>query len=300
MLFSVMAALPTDGAEPGGTLRELQPAFKELLPPDAMIEKLKGGFQFTEGPVWHRDGHLLFTDIPANRIVRWNPEGSTDTFRRPSGNANGLTFDQKGRLIACEHSGRRVSRTEADGTVTSLAERYDGKRLNSPNDAVVRSDGSIYFTDPPYGLGGQRSELGFQGVFRIAADGSLLLLARDIGYPNGLAFSPDEKLLYVCDSQQGRLFVFDVQEDGTLANRRLFARMGTPDGMKVDVRGNLYVTASDGVRVLSPEGVHLGTLRTREQPANCTWGDADGHTLYVTAQTGLYRVRLAVEGIRPK
>jgi gluconolactonase len=300
MFAGLSSVLPIDGAEPGGTFRELQPAFKELLPPNAMIEKLQGGFQFTEGPVWHRDGHVLFTDIPDNRIVRWNPDGTTASFRKPSGNANGLTFDREGRLIACEHSGRRVSRTEADGTVTSLADRYDGKRFNSPNDAVVKSDGSIYFTDPPYGLGGQRSELGFEGVFRIAPDGSLLLLARDIGSPNGLAFSPDEKLLYVCDSGQGRLFVFDVQDDGTVTNRRLLARMGTPDGMRVDTRGNLYVTANDGVRVLDPQGVHLGTLRTREQPANCAWGDADGKTLYVTARTGLYRVRLAVEGIRPK
>ena len=271
---------------------------------DAGVEKVAGGFQFTEGPVWVPDGSLLFSDIPANIIYKWTPGGaSAEVFRQPSGHANGLTLDAQGRLLACEHD-RRVSRTEADGTVVALAERYEGVRLNSPNDIVVKSDGSIYFTDPPYGLPGHEadSELGYNGVFRLAPDGTLTLLDDSFERPNGLAFSPDERVLYVDDTQRQHIRAFDVQPDGTLANGRVFAELvkpgagGRPDGMKVDVRGNVYCTGPGGVWVYTPAGEHLGVIETPEIPANLAWGDDDLKTLYITARTGLYRVRTAVGG----
>lgn len=266
-------------------------------------ERIGTGFQFTEGPVWHPDGYLLFSDIPANRIVKWTSDGNVETFRAPSGNSNGLTYDRQGRLIACEHGVRRVSRAEPDGTITVLAERYQGKRLNSPNDVVVKSDGSIYFTDPPYGVAAEQRELDFQGVYRIAPDGTLTLLVDDFDRPNGLAFSPDEKTLYIDDSARRHVRAFDVQADGTLANGRVLVDMaidadGVPDGMKVDVAGVLYVTGAGGTWVVSPKGEHLGTIVTPELPANCAFGDSDHKTLYITARTAVYRVRLKTEGVK--
>ena len=266
-------------------------------------EQIATGFQFTEGPVWHSDGYLLFSDIPANRIVKWTPDGKTETFREPSGNSNGLTYDRAGRLIACEHGNRRVSRTEPDGTITVLAERYNEKRLNSPNDVVVKSDGSIYFTDPPYGVSEAEREIDFQGIYRIAPDGTLTLLINDFDRPNGLAFSPDEKTLYIDDTARRHVRAFDVLEDGTLANGRILVDMaiearGSPDGMKVDTAGNLYVTGAGGTWVVSPSGEHLGTIVTAELPANCAFGDSDNKTLYITARTSVYRVRLKIEGMK--
>lgn len=265
-------------------------------------ERVATGFQFTEGPLWHPDGYLLFSDIPANQIRKWTPGGEVTIFREPSGNSNGLTFDRQGRLIACEHGNRRVSRTEKDGTIVTLADRYQGKRLNSPNDVVVKSDGSIYFTDPPYGVRPEDRELDFQGVYRWAPDGTLTLLVDDFEKPNGLAFSPDEKTLYIADTDRRHVRAFDVQPDGTLANGRTFAELksdapGGPDGMKVDVEGNLYVTGPGGTWVFDPTGKHLGTIVTPEAPANCAWGDADGKTLYLTARTSVYRVRVKVAGV---
>lgn len=266
-------------------------------------ERIATGFQFTEGPVWHPDGYLLFSDIPANRIVKWTADGNVETFRAPSGHSNGLTYDRQGRFIACEHGNRRVSRTEPDGAITVLAERYQGKRLNSPNDVVVKSDGSIYFTDPPYGVSAEQRELNFQGVYRIAPDGTLMLLVDDFDRPNGLAFSPDEKTLYIDDSARRHVRAFDVQADGTLANGRVLVDMaidaeGVPDGMKVDVAGVLYVTGAGGTWVVSPKGEHLGTIVTPELPANCAFGDSDRKTLYITARTSVYRVRLKTEGVK--
>jgi gluconolactonase len=265
---------------------------------NAPVEKLAGGFQFTEGPIWiAARNELLFSDIPASRIVRLK-DGKCETFRSPSGNSNGLTLDKQGRLIACEHGPRRVTRTEADGTITVLAERYEGKRLNSPNDVVVRSDGAIYFTDPPYGVRREDRELDFQGVYRISPDGkTLALVAKDFFRPNGLAFTPDEKVLYIDDTERGHIRAFDVAADGTLSNGRVFASP-TPgaDGMKVDTEGNAYCACGPGVMVFDRSGKHLGTFRCPEQPANCAFGDADGKSLYITCRTGLYRVRLAVPG----
>jgi gluconolactonase len=266
-------------------------------------ERIATGFKFTEGPVWHPDGYLLFSDIPANRIIKWMPDGKPETFRHPSGNSNGLTYDRQGRLIACEHGNRRVSRTEPDGTITVLANQYQGKRLNSPNDAVVKSDGNIYFTDPPYGVDEEARELDFQGVYRIAPDGTLTMLIDDFDRPNGLAFSPDEKTLYIDDSARRHVRAFNVLEDGTLANGRVLVDMaiaepGVPDGMKVDTKGNLYVTGAGGTWVVSPTGKHLGTIVTPELPANCAFGDSDNKTLYITARTSVYRVRLKTEGVK--
>lgn len=304
LLLAAACSVVEGSEQEAGMLKELQPAFRDLVAPDAKIEKLAEDFQFTEGPVWNPEGFLLFSDIPADQIKKWSPAGGVTTFREPSGNSNGLTYDRQRRLIACEHGNRRVSRTEPDGTITTLADRYEGQRLNSPNDVVVKSDGSIYFTDPPYGIQPDEAELSFNGVYRIGPDRKLTLLVKDFERPNGLAFSPDEKLLYIDDSQRQHIRVFDVQADGTLAKGRVFADMqgegdGVPDGMKVDGRGNVYCTGAGGVWVFDPKGTHLGTIQPTEVPANCAWGDADGQTLYMTARTGLYRVRLKVKGDRP-
>jgi gluconolactonase len=263
----------------------------------APVEKLGGDFKFTEGPLWvAAKNELLFSDIPANRIVRFL-DGKFTTFRESSNNSNGLTLDQQGRLIACEHGARRVTRTEADGSLTVLAERHDGKRLNSPNDAAVRKDGAIYFTDPPYGVKPEERELDFQGVYRIAPDGkTLTLLIKDFTKPNGLAFTPDEKILYVNDTERGHIRAFDVAPDGTLSNSRVFAKAPGADGMKVDTAGNVYCTSATGVMVFDRTGKHLGTFVAPEQPANCAFGGADWKSLYMTCRTGLYRVRLDTPG----
>ncbi|MBX3051529.1 MAG: SMP-30/gluconolactonase/LRE family protein [Caldilineaceae bacterium] len=280
-------------------------------------EKLAGDFQFVEGPVWQADGSLLFSDIPANRIYRWTADGGAQVWREPTGNSNGLTLDREGRLIACEHSGRRVSRTEADGTVTAIASHFpsagsgdvlslskghpNGGRLNSPNDVVVKSDGVVYFTDPPYGIKPEEREQPVNGVYRILNDGTLELLVEDFDRPNGLAFSPDESILYIDDSPRRHVRAFDVRPDGTLTNSRIIADMdhpqpGSPDGMKIDKEGHLYVTGATGVWVFEPNGELLGVVVTPERPANCAWGDDDRCSLYITARTSLYRVRTKVGG----
>jgi gluconolactonase len=264
-------------------------------------EKLATGFQFTEGPVWMPDGHLLFSDIPANRIYKWTPDAGPAVWREPSGNSNGLTIDRQKRLIACEHGNRRVSRTEADGTVVALADRCQGGRLNSPNDVVVRSDGTIYFTDPPYGIEPQEREQPCNGLYCILPDGRLELLVDDFDRPNGLAFSPDESVLYVDDSPRRHVRAFDVRPDGTLSNSRVIADMdhpqpGSPDGMKIDMQGNLYVAGATGIWVFEPNGTCLGVIVTPERPSNCAWGDADRKSLFITARTSLFRMRVRVPG----
>ena len=259
------------------------------------VELVAEGFQFTEGPLWFPGGPLIFSDIPADTIFK----ADKTVYRSPSGKSNGLTLDTHGRLIACEHGNRRVSCTGKDGTVVVLAETYDGKKLNSPNDVILRSDGMVFFTDPPYGLEGREQELPFQGVFAIWPSGKLLLLADDFKKPNGLAFSPDEKVLYVADTEGSHIRAFDVAEDGLLSNGRNFCELPGPDGMKVDVRGNVWCTARDGVRVFNPAGEHLQTIEFPQVPANCAFGDEDGQTLYVTARTAVYKVRCTVKGILP-
>jgi gluconolactonase len=265
-------------------------------------ERIATGFQFTEGPVWMPGRYLLFSDIPANRIYKRTPDGQLEVWREPSGNANGLTVDREDRLVTCEHGNRRVSRTEPDGTVVTLADRYQGKRLNSPNDVVVKSDGTVYFTDPPYGIEPEEQEQPCNGLYRILTDGTVELLAGDFGLPNGLAFSPDESMLYVDDSRRRHVQAFDVRADGSLANSRVIADMdhpqpGSPDGMKIDREGHLYVAGATGMWVFEPDGTHLGVIVTPERPANCAWGDADAKTLYVTARASLYRLRVKVPGL---
>jgi len=280
--------------------------FENILPEGEKVERLATGFQFTEGPVWNvKGGYLLFSDIPADRIMKWSPENGISDFRVPSGKSNGLTLDRKGRLIACEHANRRVSRLEEDGKVTTIASHYEGKRLNSPNDVVTKSDGSVYFTDPPYGLnpvfgtiGGM--ELNFYGVFRLSPDGDNLSLLIDDSVPNGLAFSPDETLLYVADTEANQVRVFDVRDDGTTENGRIFVKIPrepmAPDGIKVDSEGNIYVTGEGGIWVLNPRGEKLGVISVPELPANLCWGDEDWRTLFITARSSVYKVRLNIAG----
>lgn len=306
----------------GGQVLRLDPAVDVVVPSPARIERLAQGFQFTEGPVWDRAGSLLFSDPNKNRIYRWTTLGELSIFRDESGysgadiaeyhqpGSNGLTFDPEGRLTINEHGNRRVTRLEKDGRVTVLADRYDGKRLNSPNDLVYRTDGSLYFTDPPFGLpkvyDDPGKELPYSGIF-LLKDGKLTLLARDLKGPNGLAFSPDETFLYVTNWDLERKIVmrYPVKADGTLGAGQVFFDMtGAPgeealDGVKVDRAGNLFVSGPGGVWILSAEGKHLGTIVPPELPANMIWGDDDGRTLYMTARTGLYRIRLTHPGVRP-
>lgn len=280
-------------------------SMQAILNDNAQVEKVAGDFEFTEGPLWHPEGFLLFSDIPANTIYQWTPNKKPGVFRRPSGNANGNTLDREGRLITAEHSNRRVSRTEKDGTLVTLASQYEGKRLNSPNDLVVKSDGSVYFTDPPYGIKSEQEELGFYGVYRLAPDGTLTLLVKDFVRPNGIAFSPDEKKLYVNDSEKGHIRVFEVKLDGTLENGQIFAELkdpsnsGVPDGMKVDQQGNVYSTGAGGVWVFSASGNLLGKIEVPEVSTNLAWGDSDYKTLYITAGNSVYRIRLKIPGVQP-
>ncbi|MDZ8223304.1 MULTISPECIES: SMP-30/gluconolactonase/LRE family protein [unclassified Nostoc] len=282
-----------------------QDNLQSILEKDTQVERIAINLKFTEGPLWHQDGFLLFSDIPANTIYQWQPHQKLQIFRSPSGNANGNTFDLQGRLITAEHANRRISRTEKNGKLVTLVSHYRGKRLNSPNDLVVKSDGSIYFTDPPYGIKPQQKELGFYGVYCLTSDGKLTLLAKDFVRPNGITFSPDETKLYVNDSEAGYIRVFDVNSDGLLKNARIFAQQkypgkeGVPDGMKVDIKGNVYSTGPGGVWVFSPVGNLLGIIEVPEVPANLAWGDNDYKTLYITARNSLYRIRLKNPGVRP-
>lgn len=290
------------------------PALGRLVSESASLDRVAAGFWFTEGPLWRGD-HLLFSDIPNSRIVRWQelPEGpEVRTFRSPSNLANGLTLDREGRLLACEGVTRRLTRTEPNGEVVVLADRYGGKGLNAPNDVVVSSRGVTYFSDPFWGNGfanpyGARvrpedRELAFDGVFRVDPDGSLHVVADDFVRPNGLAFAPDESILYVDDTRRFHLRAFDVRADGSLANGRVLADLrgvepGVPDGMKVDREGNIYCTGPGGIWVVAPTGEVLGRILVPEVAANVGWGDADWSTLYITASTSLYRVRVNVPGI---
>ncbi|MBV9354600.1 MAG: SMP-30/gluconolactonase/LRE family protein [Chloroflexi bacterium] len=273
-----------------------------------MLDRVASGFGFTEGPVWRGD-QLLFSDIPNSRTIRYRPlpEGpEVTTFRHPTDNANGMTLDRQGNLIACEHTARRVSRVDREGRAELVVDAYQGKRLNSPNDVVVRSDGSIFFTDPPYGLRNRTEgkELPFNGVFCLKPDGTLTVGVDDFELPNGLAFSPDETTLYVDDSARFHIRSFDVAADGTLSGGRVWAEMdnpndeaGVPDGMKVDSEGHVFCTGPGGVWVFETTGRLLGRITMPEVTANLAWAGDDWRTLYLTASTSLYRLHVSVPGI---
>jgi gluconolactonase len=261
------------------------------------IEKVDAGFRFTEGPVWSREGFLLFSDVPNNHIRKLVPGERSTVFREDSHGANGNTYDAQGRLYSCESKTRRVVRMDKKGKIEVLAEKWDGKRLNAPNDIVVRKDGHIYFTDPAFGDQADTRELSFYGVYHITPKGVMSLIAKPAGRPNGIAFSPNGRILYVDNSDDRNVRAYDVDHNGDVSNERVVVSNidGVPDGMKVDVKGNLYITAK-GVAVYSPEGKLIQTIEMSETPANCAFGDPDFETLYITARTALYRVRLNVKG----
>ena len=292
------------------------PGLHDLIAPDTPIERVAGGLAFTEGPVW-RSNALLFSDIPNNRIVRWRrlPEGPELT-TYATGHSNGLTLDRQGQVLAAAHGGRSVARIADNGARTVLVDRFQGKQLNSPNDIVVKSDGSIYFTDPPYAVqvatpGAARpqgwwaapipgKELTCNGVYRLTPDGVLHLLVDDILLPNGLAFSPDESVLYIDDSANKHIRAFDVRPDGGLSNSRILLDMasndpGVPDGMKVDLQGNVFCTGPGGVWVCRADGALLGRIILPELPANLAWGE-DGGVLFITARTSVYRIKTRTRG----
>ena len=297
-----------------GAIRAFAPALRELVAPDANFELVATGFQFTEGPLWDPERHfLLFSDLAGDVIRRWDDRSGTTVYRQPSGKSNGLTYDSSGRLVACEHVGRRVTRTEADGSLAVLASTYAGRPLNSPNDIVINKDGAIYFTDPPYGLQeyygiARPQDLAFQGVYRIDPGGELRLVADDFVAPNGLGFSPSEERLYVDDTERNHLRVFDVRPDGSLANGQVFFDFagatasenlpGSPDGLKLDEHGNVHCTGPGGIWVLSSDAEPLGLLAVPEVPSNLNWGGPDRSTLYITARSSVYRLRLRVAGNR--
>lgn len=271
------------------------------LIPDQQPELVAKGFQFTEGPVWHPEGYLLFSDIPGNAIYRYVPNRGVQKFVSLSRNSNGLTFDREGRLLACEHGGRQVSRIDDAGEMRALVDTYDGKPFNSPNDIAVHSSGSIFFTDPPYGIDPDPGELGFNGVFRYDPGGVVTLLRDDLERPNGLAFSPDETILYVADSRSRQVLSFRVNRDLSLGTPTQFANMdvpgaGNPDGMKVDSQGNVYVAAAGGIWVLEPSGNHVGTIEFPELPSNLAFGGPRYRTIYVTARTAIYSLHIYVPG----
>jgi gluconolactonase len=304
-----------------GSVQRIDPALDSLIAPGSPVEKLAEGFDWSEGPVWFADS-VLFSDVPQNIVYQWKPGSSSATvFLKPSGmlhpkpgfreqGSNGLAVEAGGRLVLCQHGERRLARLETDGTQTPLAQMFDGKRFNSPNDLAIRGNGDIYFTDPPYGLDkGNASPLKEQahnGVYRVSPSGQVQLLTKSLTFPNGIAFSPDEKRLYVAvsDPDFTRVVAYDLAEDGTLLNERTFfdatplrspARKGLCDGLKVDSLGNLFTTGPGGVLVLSPAGKHLGTILTGEATGNCCWG-GDGSQLYITADMFLCRIQTLTKG----
>ena len=303
-----------------GSIEQLDPALKDLIDTTEKIEVLTTGFQWSEGPVWIKDkGHLLFSDVPKNKIHKWSPKTGHSVFMDPSGydgdsgekepGSNGLMTDAEGRLVVCDHGNRRVYRVEKDGTKTTLADKFEGKRFNSPNDLVIHSNGDIYFTDPPYGLRDKsKREIDFCGVYRLGTDGKITLLTKELERPNGIALSPDEKTLYVAQSHLPAPIynAYAIKEDGTtdnkgklLFNSIKFAEKGDPgmpDGMCVDVKGNLWATGPGGVLIISPDGKLLGRILMGKPTANCAFGD-DGTTLFITSSDRICRVKTKTKGL---
>jgi gluconolactonase len=319
---SVRAAESSKAKETVGTIERKDPRFDKLIPPAAVVEKLAEGMEWVEGPVWDRKGgYLLFSDIPRNLVLKWQDGAGLSDFLKPSGytgsepflgrepGSNGLAFDPQGRLVLCQHGDRRIARLEEGGRFATVVDRYQGKRLNSPNDLVFHSSGDLYFTDPPYGLektfADPKRELDFCGVYRLKPSGELTLLSKEVKAPNGIALSPDEKTLYVAssDPEKAVWYAFDVKPDGTVGPSRIFfdatdwtkTGPGLPDGMKIDRAGNLFATGPGGVHVFTADGTHLGTLRTGVPTANVNWG-GDGSVLYVTANKWLCRIQTATRG----
>jgi len=308
---------------PFGKIERIDPTFDAIVPKDAEMEKLADGFDWSEGPAWSTEGkYLIFSDIPKNTIWKWTNAKGIELYMKPSGytgeapftgkepGSNGIAIDKDGSVILCQHGDRRVLRIAKDGTKTILAEKYEGKRLNSPNDLAIKSNGDIYFTDPPYGLPklteDPGKELPYQGVYRLSKDGKLTLLTKEMTRPNGIAFSPDEKTLYVANSDPAMAIwkAFPVKTDGTIGEGKIFfdstksvgkEHPGLPDGMKVDTKGNVYATGPGGVLVFNADGKHLGTFATGVPTANCGWGD-DGTVLYITADKSLARIKLSAKG----
>ncbi|MEP6717152.1 MAG: SMP-30/gluconolactonase/LRE family protein [Terriglobia bacterium] len=319
------------------TVQRLDPAVDKLVDPNVKVEQIASGFdKWTEGPVWSHDKSLLFAEIPANNIIIWRPGQKASVFLHPSGykgaapyrgpepGSNGMTVDTKGRLTVAGHAQRDIYRLESldpKAQITILADQFDGKPLNSPNDLVYKSDGSLYFTDPPYGLRTQSDtdpdkKLSFNGVYRIPgardqkpgaapAREKLQLVIKDLPRPNGIAFSPDEKILYISNSDPVKWYRYTVKPDGSVTDGRVLfdatkeKGLGGPDGIKVDRLGNLWGSGPGGVWILSPEGKHLGTIRVPERVGNLAWGDDDGKTLYVVASTSVFRIRTIVGGVKP-
>lgn len=297
-----------------GTIERLDPALDALVAPGVAIEKVAGGFQFTEGPLWRPDHTLWFSDVPGNLVRSVTPDGKVTVLIENAGGVstappgsfigpNGMAEAPDGSVWMVQHGDRRIVRVAPDRTLTPVVSTFEGKRFNSPNDLVFARDGALYFTDPPYGLAkqdeDQAKELRFNGVYRFA-NGRVQALVRDLTRPNGLAFSPDFRVLYVNNSDAAKNVVmrYDAAPDGTLSGGRVFADLtsktdGLADGLKVDAQGNVYTTGPGGVWVFSPAGAHLGTIKPPETPANCAWGE-DGKTLYMTAVTGIYRVKTLV------
>ncbi len=323
MVLAMSDRVPAEEAAVGTTIGEIirhDPRLDALLDRDAVIEVLAHGFDWSEGPIWvpRGEGYLLFSDIPKNSIYKWQEGAGLSLFLKPSGytgqtpwgpepGTNGLTLDREGRLVMCEHGDRRISRLvrEKDTIKETLVDRYEGKKLNSPNDLVYHSNGDLYFTDPPYGLPQRyddpNRELEFCGVYKLDPHGKLTLLTAEMTRPNGLAFSPDEKTLYVAqsDPKAAVWMAFDVQADGTLGKGRVFfdatewvgKQKGLPDGLKVDKQGNLWATGPGGIHIFTPQAELLGTIATGEATANCTFGGKDGNELYITADMYICRVK---------
>jgi gluconolactonase len=317
MLIALLFAASCSGQS---KIIRLDPAFDALVPKDAKIEKVATGFNFTEGPLWRPEGVLWFSDVPGNLVRSLTPTGQVKVIVQNAGGVatspsgafigpNGMISDKDGEVLLCQHGARRIVRIGKDMKITPYLDKFEGHRFNSPNDLVYRSDGALYFTDPPYGLTGQdddpAKELKFNGVF-LYAHGSLKPIVTDLTRPNGIALSPDEKTLYVANSDEAKRFWmrYDVAADGAVSNGRKFydlagaKEQGIPDGMKVDSKGNVYASGPEGVWVFSANGKHLGTIQPGETAANCAWGD-DGKTLYITATSSVYRIRVAVPGEKP-
>lgn len=320
LLLSLASLTAAVAAEPvpefKGGIERLDPAFDKLVGPDAKIEVLATGFNWSEGPVW-KDGEIVFSDVPENTVFGWK-EGETTArvVLKPSGSlsgdgqgSNGLAVDKNGSLILCQHGERRIARLEKDGTFTALADHYQGKKFNSPNDLVIAKDGTIFFTDPPYGMKkGTPQDAPYHGVYRLGTDGKVSLAIEDIRWPNGIALSPDQKTLYIAvsDKDASRVMAYDVKPDGSTGNGRVLfnaqplksaERKGGCDGMKVDTQGNIWTTGPGGVLVISPEGKHLGSILTGQNTGNCAWGGPERDTIYITADMFLVRVKTLAKGL---